>query len=301
MTMTPGGSTSFLRIADITIGVRYADPSLFRELPEAVSRFAVHSAGDEVLHADVRLDVDLLEGTLPAPPRMLFDSGAVWRLYADVGSGYRIDCQAEMFGDEPYKLALFDADFTRGRILVRKVAEENTMHPLDYPLDEVLIANLLARGRGVELHGCGIIDTDGRGHLFVGQSGAGKTTTARVWTANVPGVEIVSDDRVIVRESGGELRMFGTPWHGEAALSTPSSAPLAGIYLLKQAAATELADLTHADAAASLFGCTFPLFWDSAALGFTLQMLERIATLVPVRTLRFTPDASVIDAVRRDA
>jgi hypothetical protein len=295
MTMN-AGSTSFLRIADITIGVRYADPSLCRELPEAVSRFAV----DDASTADVTLDVDALHGALPVPARMLFDSGAVWRLYADVGSGYRIDCSAEMFGDEPYKLALFDGDFTRGRILIRKAAmADNTMHPLDYPLDEVLVANLLGRGRGVELHGCGIIDVDGRGHLFVGQSGAGKTTTARIWTAHVPGVEIVSDDRVIIRETGGVLRLFGTPWHGEAALSTPSSAPLAGVYLLQQADATELVARTPADAAALLFGCTFPLFWDSDALGFTLQMLDRIATTVPVRTLRFTPDAGLIDVVRR--
>jgi len=296
MNISPGGATSFLRIADITIGVSYAEPSLYRALPEAVSRFAV----DDVEQAEVRLDVDALDGALPAPPRMLFDSGAVWRLYADVGNGYRIDCHADMFGAAPYKSALFESDFTRGRILISKTAMSgNTMHALDYPLDEVLIANLLARGRGVELHGCGVIDADGRGHLFVGQSGAGKTTTARIWTANVPGVEIVSDDRVIVRETDGEMRMFGTPWHGEAALSTPSSAALAGIYLLTQAEKTELADLTPADAAASLFGCTFPPFWDSVALGFTVQMLGRIATSIPVRILRFTPDASLIAAVRR--
>ena len=286
-----GATTSYLRIADITIGVRYADPSLYRELPECVRRFAVEPA-----EAEVSLDVDAMAGALPAPPHLLFDSGAVWRMYADVGSGYRIDCHAEVFGDEPYKLALFEGDFTRGRILVRKM--EGSMHPLDYPLDEVLIANLLARGRGVELHGCGIIDPEGRGHLFVGQSGAGKTTTAGLWTEHVPGIEIVSDDRVIVRESGGELRMFGTPWHGEAALSTPSSAPLDGIYLLQQAPSTELVSMSAAEAAASLFGCAFPLFWDTAALGFTLQMLERIATSIPVRTLRFTRDATAVAAVR---
>ena len=46
-------------------------------------------------------------------------------------------------------------------------------------------------------------------------------------------VEIVSDDRVIVREAGGEWRMFGTPWHGEAALSSPASAPLDGVFLCR--------------------------------------------------------------------
>ena len=53
--------------------------------------------------------------------------------------------------------------------------------------------------------------------------------------------------------------------------------------------------LTPADTTASLFGCTFPLFHDPSALAFTLGFLDRITREVPVRALRFTPDASVID------
>src|SRR2546421_554321 len=105
----------------------------------------------------------------------------------------------------------------------------------------------LARGRGVELHASGIIDGGGRGRLFVGQSGAGKSTTARLWM-DAEDVEIVSDDRVIVREAGGEWRMFGTPWHGEAALSSPAPAPLDGVFLLQQAASTRLVDVAPAEA-----------------------------------------------------
>jgi len=295
--MVDGRSASSLRIADITIGVSYAQPSLWRELPDPVSRFAV---GDDAV-ADVTLSIEAWNDAIPQRGRMLFDSGSVWRMFEAEGD-YRIDCHAEMFGEEPYKLALFDRAFTRGRILIRTEAMSSAMHPLDYPLDEVLIANLLARGRGVELHGCGLIDSDGRGHLFVGQSGAGKTTTARIWEQHAGvGVEIVSDDRVIVRETQGELRIYGTPWHGEAELSSPRSAPLAGVYLLQQASNTEVVTMSAASATALLFGCTFPLFWDAEALTYTLAALDGIAARVPVRALRFTPDASVIDAVRSAA
>ncbi len=287
--------TSFLRIAGITIGIRYVDRSLWKELREAVGRFAVADAET----VDVLLDIDLLDGPLPAPSRLLFDSGSVWRLYA-AQSGYRLDCHAEMFGEQPYKTAIFDPDFSRGRILIRGEAAFEDMHPLDHPLDEVLFANLLGRRRGVELHGCGVIDRDGRGHLFVGQSGAGKTTTARLWLGQ-EGIEVVSDDRVIVRDCNGTLRMYGTPWHGEAELSSPASAPLAGVYLLRQAPTTELMVMSPADTTASLFGCTFPLFHDAGALAYTLGFLDRISREVPVHALRFRPDASVIETVRRAA
>jgi hypothetical protein len=283
-----------VRIANIAIGIRYADESLRRPLSETVSRFAV-TDGDP----DIVITVDVMPADLAPPGRLLFDSGAVWRAYDDDG-GFRIDCSSDVFGDLPYKSAFFDRELREGRVLVRPEAYLDTMHALDYPLDEVVVAHLLGRGRGVELHGCGIIDRDGRGQLFVGQSGAGKTTTARVWLADGH-YDIVSDDRVIVRFVDGEWRMFGTPWHGEAELSAALSAPLAAIHLLVQATRTELVSLPPAQAAAALFGCTFPPFYDAEALGFTLECLDRIVRDLPVRTLRFLPDRSVIDCIRSAA
>ncbi|MFP5247789.1 MAG: hypothetical protein ACLGH0_13940, partial [Thermoanaerobaculia bacterium] len=208
-------------------------------------------------------------------------------------SGYRIECHSDAFGAEPYKVALFDESFTRGTILLRENALE--LHPLDYPLDEVIVANLLGRGRGVELHSCGIVDRDGRGHLFVGVSGAGKTTTARLWGDTA--AAIVSDDRVIVREDEGRMWMYGTPWHGEAELSLATRAPLAGVYLLVQAPANALRSLSHAAAVAGLFRCAFPLFHDASSIEFTLSFLERLAHAVPVRELQFTRDRSVVELV----
>lgn len=283
-----------IRIAGITIGVRYAEETLRRSLSPAVRRFAV-DGGDP----DVAIMVSGISSPLPSPGQLLFDSGSVWSAYDNPG-GYRIDCASEAFGREPYKTALFDHDFRMGRILIRRDAYTDSMHPLDYPLDEVIIAHLLGRGRGVELHGCGIIDRDGRGQLFVGQSGAGKTTTARLWLSDGD-YEIVSDDRVIVRFVEGEWRMYGTPWHGEAELSAALSAPLAAIHLLVQAARTELVALPPAQAAALLFGCTFPPFYDAPAVAFTLECLDRIVHDIPVRALRFVPDRSVIDCVRSAA
>ena len=86
---------------------------------------------------------------------------------------------------------------------------------------------------GVELHACGVID-GGRGLLFIGNSGDGKTTTARLWQNET--AEIVSDDRVIVRAENGGWTMYGTPWHGEADICSAASAPLHRIYVLDKSA-----------------------------------------------------------------
>lgn len=281
-----------LRIAGLTISVSSADPSLVPRASEPSARFVVAGGGP----ADIDLSIERA-ATMPEPGGTpLFDSGAVWSMFDD-GGRIRIDCHSELFGDAPYKVAYFDRDFTTGRVLMRADLFDGAVDALEYPLDEVIVAHLLARGRGVELHSCGIIGADGWGRMFVGQSGAGKSTTGRLWSA-AEDVEIVSDDRVIVREVSGEWRMFGTPWHGEAALSSPSSAPLDAIFLLQQAAATRLVDVGPAEAAARLFACTFPLFHDGRALAFTLDCIDRLVAAVPVRVLEFTPDRSVVEAVR---
>jgi len=278
---------SFLRIAGITLAIRSDDPRIDYQFDAPVSRFVVDPAPP-----DVELQIEVLDDYQPPRGPLLFDSGAVWRMYAE-GDGVRIECQADPVGVGPYKVATFNRDFTRGTI---RMITPATVDPLQYPLDELLIANLLGRGRGVELHGCGVIDADGRGHLFVGQSGAGKTTTARLWADDAK--EIVSDDRVIVREDGDGMRMFGTPWHGEAEMSSPTSAPLAAVYLLQQWSGNELCELPPAAAVARLFSCTFPMFHDPAAIGFTMSMLDRIVSCVPVRELRFTIDRAAVDLVR---
>src|SRR6267378_2338698 len=95
-------ASEVLRIADIAIGIRYADESLRRPLSETVSRFAVEPS----IETDITVTVDAMPASLPPPGRPLFDSGAVWRAFDDAG-GFRIDCFSDILGELPYKVAFF--------------------------------------------------------------------------------------------------------------------------------------------------------------------------------------------------
>jgi len=109
----------------------------------------------------------------------VFESGGAWSLYKKNGK-YILPLQSPSLGKNPYKLAILDSNFKNGDIYVR----ENSMrlvYPLEYPLDEVLMVNLLSRGRGMEIHACGIIDPQGLAIAFLGTSGAGKSTLANLW------------------------------------------------------------------------------------------------------------------------
>jgi hypothetical protein len=290
-------SSVCLSIADIRILLASDDPRMGLAIDGATRLFMVEEA--EPLDARVRTRWGELEGH--AAGELLFDSGALWKLYRDAG-GYEWRFNTPFLGERPYKIARFNHDFTDGEVLLHRPYFETALavYPLEYPLDELLLLNLLARGRGVELHSCGVEDESGDGYLFVGQSGAGKTTMSRLWE-KMPGVLIPSDDRIVLRIQDEGLRMYGTPWHGEAELSRPLSTPLKQLFFLRHGERNYLADISGAEAAARLFACSFPTYYDPAGLDFTLAFFERVTKAIPCRELTFIPDENVVEFIRRHA
>lgn len=258
------------------------------ELVPAMSRFAIPLDGppDVALHVTrgfpVKPDGDLL-----------FNSGEVWKLYR-CGSENVFTFTSPLCTSDPYKTATFNDTFTRGEIVLAPELPAG-IDPLMYPLDELLVSTLLGRGNGVELHGCGMI-VDGRGHLFVGQSGAGKTTTARLWLEHGH-PEILSDDRIVVRKLNGVLRMYGTPWHGEAKICSAKDVSLDALFLLTQSERSEIRPLDASAAVARLFSCSFPLFYDAESVASTLAFLGTIISQGIVHELAFRSDESAVRIV----
>jgi len=248
---------------------------------------------------EVRIHASWGDPREPAAPDLAFDSGkGLWRFYR-TRSGPCFAFTSPALGPLPYQLASFSDDFTRGEVQIRReiFGARLPLYPLHYPLDEVLMVHLLAQGRGVEVHGSGVILPDGRGILFAGQSGAGKTTLSRMWLAE-EGVKILSDERIIVRKENGCLWMYGTPWHGDGYIANQGRARLSRIFFLRHGTRNELAPVPRSQAVARLFSCGFAPFHDAAGLDFSLQFLDDVSQLCPPDELRFLPDRSALDFVR---
>jgi hypothetical protein len=227
----------------------------------------------------------------------LFDAGSVWQLYQQ-GESYVFRFKSLAFGPRPYKIARFSPDFSHGEVYLQRDFFEpgQPVDPLSAPLEELLYGTLLARGRGVEIHACGLIDAQGHGHLFVGKSGAGKTTMARLWQ-DAPGVTILSDDRIILRKMDGRIWMYGTPWHGEGGMASPDKILLTGIYFLQKGDRNELLPRRNVEAALSLSACSFPPFYSREAVEFTLGFAEEVARETPCYDLRVVPDRRAVEFI----
>jgi hypothetical protein len=229
----------------------------------------------------------------------LFNSGGLWSLFAE-SDGYRFYFSTPFLGVSPYKAAWFDREFRRGQLVLFRPYFDlrKPIYPLEYPLDELLMIHRLACGEGVEMHAVGIVDDAGQGHLFLGHSGAGKSTTARLWKSE-SNAHILSDDRIILRQRDGRTWMYGTPWHGDAGIASPDAAPLSRIYLLEHSSKTQLVSLSPGRAAAELFTRSFVPHHSQEGLQFTLRFLERVTQAIPCSIFRFLPDKSAVEAICR--
>ena len=240
----------------------------------------------------------------PPPPigsaTLLFDAGGQkWRLY---GQGERriLEVYACSRDQYPFRLGILTSGFESGDLYVtpRAGVEPPFPYPLLFPVEQLILLELLARGRGVLLHGGAVVDGAGRAFLFVGSSGAGKSTLARLWLAHRGGT-LLNDDQTVVRRMGGEFVVYGTPWGGEVGQVSPRGAPLRAIFFLHHAPRNAVTPARPADAASRLLVQSFPSFYDPAGMAFSLKFLGDLVKEVPCYDLDFVPDAGAVELIGR--
>ena len=268
--------------------------------------------------SDIDIHVEWTEKLSPMAGRQLFDSGSTWRLF-EGEEGFRFDFHAPIFGERPYRRLLTDDHFSQAVLQMSEGSFVRTRYvvaPLAYPLDELLIMHRLTQEKAIELHGVGIAGPDGASNLFIGHSGAGKSTTARLWTAHHD-VQVLSDDRIIVREhrvrdendrddelcenqlreDATQIFMYGTPWHGEAAFALPDRAPLQRIFILEHGCGNLITRLSRSQMVAELFARSFVPFHRHEYVDSALSFLERVADSVPCYRYAFEPDEGAVDRI----
>jgi hypothetical protein len=245
---------------------------------------------------DIELIIEWHEHLLLLQEQPLFDSGSLWKLYS-AAPGFICDFVTPSLGQQPYKRLSIDRSFSRGRLLLNReyFRELKETPTLEYPLDELLITNWLTAHRGVELHGCGVLD-GAESLLFLGHSGAGKSTTARLWRSQRD-AHVLSDDRIIVRRESDEWLMYGTPWHGEAGFASPRKARIDRIFILEHGKDNVITSLTRSRAVAALFARCFPPFHSSAPIEAIVSYLRDLAQVVPCFSFHFQPDSTAVSAI----
>lgn len=153
-----------------------------------------------------------------------------------------------------------------------------------------LVAYRLLDLRGALLHSAGVV-RGGGAYLFIGPSGAGKTTVSRI--SLEAGLAVLSDDlNALVKEEEGIL-VEKLPFSGELGMTRTRSNryPAQVLCRLEQGSGNRLRPMSRAEILAALVACSPFANTDPHRFGQLLENLEELTEQVRAYRLTFTPDA----------
>lgn len=192
----------------------------------------------------------------------------------------------------PRLLLKMPAGLNRADIVIAPGRDVNDSYFLSHAL---MIAYLLATaGNGTLLVHASTVLYRGKAYLFQGKSGTGKSTHASLWTANIPGAELLNDDHPVIRftADGGTATVYGSPWSGKTHCYRNIAAPIGAFVRIARAQHNTLHHLTPLRAYASLTASVFYLPFIGEQLRDMRHMtIERLVTAVPCCEMQCRPDA----------
>ena len=115
----------------------------------------------------------------------------------------------------------------------------------------VLFAFAAAPYNALEMH-ASVVTRGGRGFLFLGKSGTGKSTHSHLWLEHISGTELLNDDNPVVRVVDGVARVYGSPWSGKTPCYKAQDVPVGAIVRLVQAQHNRIERLSAVQAYAAV-------------------------------------------------
>jgi MoaA/NifB/PqqE/SkfB family radical SAM enzyme len=208
--------------------------------------------------------------------------------------------------DDYHQVAIFKSDHTRGEIYnlprMEDTIKTHGWRSLSLmPTDQIWIIPLLADRQAVLIHS-GAVAINGQGLVFVGHSDAGKSTTMRLLKeAGQDGrlpypVEILCDDRNILRKWEDGWKVHGTWSHGDVSDVSNISVPLRAVLFLHQDKQNSLQKLTESKLIIgrlleTLIRSVETTDWWTKEM----DLIGKIAKEVPCFVMKFDKSGKIVD------
>lgn len=131
----------------------------------------------------------------------------------------------------------------------------------------------------------------GKGILFLGESGTGKSTQSKLWMQTFGEAELLNDDGPFLAPFEGKYHVFGSPWSGKTPCYRNLHVPVKAIVRVVRAPYNRITPLTTLQEIGALLP-SFPpaLSKDRALQRCVLDTVSRIIEEIPVYRLECLPD-----------
>ena len=136
-----------------------------------------------------------------------------------------------------------------------------------------------------------VIVREGKGFLFLGHSGTGKSTHSQQWLAAFEDARLLNDDNPVVRVcEDGVVRVYGSPWSGKTACYVADQAPVAALVQLAQAPYNKIESLRMTQAYPFILSSVSGLKILPEAMDAIYESIAKLLELCPVYRLECLPN-----------
>ena len=170
---------------------------------------------------------------------------------------------------------------TRGDDSLRTFAVNNAL---------MLMYAFAAADKSTLLIHASVIKNSGRGYLFLGKSGTGKSTHSNLWLKHIAGSELLNDDNPVVKIEEGGVSVYGSPWSGKTPCYKNDSALIGAFVQIKQEPENHIHREQPLQAFAVLLPSMSTMKWDKRVYGSICDSVGRLIEQVPLYTLGCRPD-----------
>lgn len=188
-------------------------------------------------------------------------------------------------GTKRSSVLVTSTDYKSGKIYVE--------HSWSFGLNNaimVMYALTTANSKTLLFHSS-VVSYQGRGYMFLGQSGTGKSTHSSLWLKHIEGTELVNDDNPVVRiGDDNEVRVYGSPWSGKTPCYRNVSYPVGALVKLDQAPYNDIQRLKGVKAYAVVMMSVSGKRWDSSLAEGLHETESQLVQLVPFWHLDCLPD-----------
>lgn len=267
------------------------DPAKGRELGEEIFTLRVerHEArgerrkarGEEWTHV-------LTDNAEEDMPRIeVYKASGGWLLRVAVVAKAPISCEIEC-----------NEDFTQGVLYIMPDCQD-----IRFCIDNALMllfAFRTAPMMTLEMHAAVVVRGEGRGYLFLGHSGTGKSTHARQWLAAFDDAWLLNDDNPILRVmEDGEVRVYGSPWSGKTPCYKNAYARVGGIVKLSQAPHNKIRTISLPEAYAYMLSSASGLKMDRHMADCMYESIKHVITHVKCYHLDCLPNTEAAEVAQR--
>ena len=149
---------------------------------------------------------------------------------------------------------------------------------------------------GMPLH-ASLVEKDGYGVVFLGPSGMGKSTQAKLWV-EYQGADFIIGDRPGLRRINGRWIGFGMPWDGKDNIKQQKQVPIRALISLEQAPENSIRRLSKQEAMIVLLNQVMMPMWDDAAMALLTPLMGQLASEIPFYHLKNLPNREATELTR---